>query len=108
MSTYDPGIDPKDPHPAHGLEILHTFVLREGDLWSLDAWLGPALAIMLETFLERSERATERDQWHKAMHEVAQDLLLMGSAEYYYKDQVTERAEAAMKKFGEQIGRMWW
>jgi hypothetical protein len=87
---------------------LHTFVLREGDLWSLDAWLGPALATMLEAFLERSEKAIDRDQWHEEMHEVAKDLRLIGSPEYYYKDEVTEKAEAAMRKFAEQIGGMWW
>lgn len=108
MSTYDPGADPKDPHPAHGMEILHTFILREGDLWSLDAWLGPALAIMLEKFLERSERTTQRDQWHKEMREVATDLRLIGTPEYYFKTKVRMKAEAAARKFADEIGGMWW
>jgi hypothetical protein len=107
--TYDPHRSVKDDYPPyHGRSIIHRFTLRESDLWSLDAWLGPALAIMLEAFLEQSERMTERDQWHEEMHEVAKDLRLLGSPEYWYKDEVKEKAEAAMKKFAEQIGGMWW
>jgi hypothetical protein len=108
MTTYDPSKDVRDIHRENSLDIIHTFVLREMDLWSLDAWLGKALAIMLKAFLERSEKAIDRPEWHEEMHGVAKDLMLMGSARYYYVDEVTEKAEAAMKKFAEQIGGMWW
>jgi len=108
VTTYDPGIDPQDPHPAHGMEILHTFVLREGDLWSLDSWIGPALAIILRSFLDISEKTTMRDQWHGDMRRVVRDLRLMGTREYYSNDEIREKAEVAARKFADEIGGMWW
>jgi len=90
------------------MEILHTFVLREGDLWSLDSWLGPALAIVLESFLDISEKTTMRDQWHEDMRRVVRDLGLMGAPEYYYDDEIRKKAELAVRKFADEIGGMWW
>ncbi len=110
MTTYDPHRNAKDDDylPYHGRAILHRFTLRESDLWSLDAWLGPALAIILESFLDISERTTMRDQWHEDMRKVVTDLRLIGTPEYYYDDEIREKAELAVRKFADEIGGMWW
>jgi len=106
--VYDPGNDASDPHPAHGMKIMHTFVLREGDLWSLDAWLGPALAIMLEAFLDASEPSTKRDDWHEMMRVVASNLKLMRTSDYYSDSSVSNKAIDAAIQMSEQLGRCWW
>jgi len=98
-----------DDDPSYlGRAILHRLMLREGDPRSLDSWLGPALAIILESFLDISEKTSTRNQWHEDMHEVVTDLRLIGTPEYYYDDEIRKKAEVAVRKFADEIGGMWW
>jgi len=110
MPTYDPhwGTTGDDDPSYLGRVILHRLMIRKSDPRSLDSWLGPALAIMLESFLDISEKTTMRDQWHEDMRRVVRDLRLMGTREYYSDDEIREKAEVAARKFADEIGGMWW
>ena len=102
-NVYDPGSLQGD-----GLPIVHTFVLRVCDLWNLDTWLGPALGIVIDEFLERAPwRDKDTDEWAEKLRKISTDLKLAGSSDYY-SDGALSLVERAYQDFAKVIQDLWY